>query len=250
MDIGTVIRLSISLALEIWLIVLLAQRRTHQSFPIFVIFAVAEAVAIAARLLLSTHYRAYFYVYWCTEAILLPLSLAALHQVFHWMFEGFYRLWWFRLFYYGTIMAVLAIAVRNAIVSPPVHAHPAISLILDVNIAVNFVRIGIVAIFVVFDRLLLVEFRRYAYGIVVGFGISSGASLFGYLLFSGFGTKVESFTRYSAAVGYILGLAIWIAAFIRPEPEDKEWQPPMSPDQMLEEVQGYLRALGISKRKL
>src|SRR5215471_11929697 len=250
MHASNIVELSISLGLEIWLIVLLVRRRAYQPFPVFFIFAAVEAVSMAARLTVITHYALYFYVYWCTEAILLPLSLAALHEVFHWMFEGFYRLWWFRLFYYGTIMAVLAIAVRNAIVSPPVHAHPAISLILDVNIAVNFVRIGIVAIFVVFDKLLLVEFRRYAYGIVVGFGISSGASLFGYLLFSGFGTKVESFTRYSAAVGYILGLAIWIAAFIRPEPEEKEWQPPMSPDQMLEEVQGYLRALGISKRKL
>jgi len=249
MHISNLIELSISVVLEILLVGLLLRRRAHRLFPIFFTFTALEALALTARLLVITRYHAYFYIYWSTEAVLLPLSLAALHEVFHWMFEGFYRLWWFRLFYYGTIAAVLAVGIRNAFVSPPFQAHPLITLILDVTIAVNFVRMGLVSLFIVLHRLLMMDFRRYAYGIVVGFGISSAGPLLVYLAFSVFGTKLETLTRIVPAVAYILGVAIWVASFIRPEPEEKEWKPPMSPDQMAQEVQGYLRTLGVSRRK-
>ena len=249
MHTSNLIELLVSLVLEIWLVVLVFKRRIRHLFPVFFTFTLYTALVTIARLATAGHYRSYFYVYWCTDALLVIFSLASLHEVFHWVFEGFYRLWWFRLFYYGTITVALAIAVRSAFVSPPVHAHPVISLILDIGIAVNFVLAGIVALFYVLKKLIGIEPTRYAYGIVAGFGISSGGFLIAYLLFSGFGTKVDSFARNAPAVAYILGVAIWVASFIRPEPEEKEWQPPMSPEQMLEEVQGYLRALGLLKRK-
>ena len=248
MDISNLIKLAVSLLLEVWLVILLFKRRIRALFPVFLVFVLYATLITAARLLTSFHYRTYFFVFWWTEAFLLLLSLAALHEVFYWMFEGFYRLWWFRLFYYGTVALVLGIAVRNAFVSPPVQAHRVISLILDVNIGANFVLAGIVALFAVLQRLLVIEFRRQGYGIIVGFGLSSAGSLLGYFARSGLGTKAESFARYSSAVGYILGVAIWVASFIRPEPEDK-WEPPMSPERMMEEVQGYLGAIGISKKR-
>jgi len=249
MDIGNLVRLSISLALEIWLVALIFKRQIRHLFPLFFTFTLYTLLVTVFRLATVADYRTYFYVYWSTDAPLVALSLVALHEAFHWVFEGFYRLWWFRLFYYGTIALVLAVAIRNAFVSPPVQAHPVISLILDIGIAVNFVLGGIVALFYILKKLLVVEPRRYAYGIVLGFGISSAGPLIGYLAFSGFGTKAQTFAKYCSTVAYILGVAIWVASFIRPEPEDKEWQPPMSPEQMLEEVQGYLRALGLLKRK-
>lgn len=241
--------LGLSLLLEIWLITLLLQRQVTRRFPIFFVFTLYTALANIARLATIENYRHYFYVYWSTDAILIVLSLAALHEVFHWTFEGFYRLWWFRFLYYGAIVFVVVLAIRNAVVNPPVQARPIISLIVNIGIAVNFVLAGIVALFYLFKRLVGVEFNRYAYGIVAGFGVFAAGPLLAYFAFSVFGTKMETFTRYTLAVAYILSLAIWIASFIRPESGDEEWQAPMSPDQMLEEVQGYLRGLGISKRK-
>lgn len=248
MDIGNLIKLAISFLLEVWLVILLFKRRIRTLFPVFFVFVLYATLVTAARLLTSFHYHTYFFVFWWTEALLLLLSLAALHEVFHWMFEGFYRLWWFQLFYYGTVALVLGIAIRNAFVSPPVQAHPVISLILDVNIGANFVLAGIVALFAALQKLLVIEFRRHVNGIIAGFGASSAGSLIGYLARSGFGTQLQTFSQYSSAVGYILGVAIWVASFIRPEPEDK-WEPPMSPEQMLEEARGYLVGLGISKRR-
>jgi hypothetical protein len=130
-----------------------------------------------------------------------------------------------------------------------VQALPVISVILDVGIGVNLLLAGMSSLFFVLRKLFVVEFRRYAYGIVLGFGISGLGPLLGYLARSEFGTKLESFARYSAAVGYIVAVVIWIHAFIRPEPEEEEWAPPVSPERMLEEVSAYLEAMGIGKKK-
>lgn len=241
--------LVLSLLLELWLLVLLIKRRVRVHFPFFFAFAVYTTAATAARLITAAHYRIYFYTFWWTEALLLVLSLAALHEVFYWMFEGFYQLWWFRVPYYGSIAVIVAVAIRNAIVSPPVQALPVISMILDVGVGVNLLLVAMASLFFALRKLFMVEFRRYAYGIVLGFGISGLGPLLGFLARSEFGTKFDFFARYSAAIGYILAVAIWITVFVRPESEEKEWTPPMSPEQMVEEVQGYLRGLGISKRK-
>jgi hypothetical protein len=243
------VALGISLFLGIWLCVLLFKRLVWRHFPLFFAFGLYATATAAARLLTVTHYRIYFYTFWWTDALLLVLSLAALHEVFYWMFEGFYELWWFRVPYYGAIVAVIAIGIRDAIVSPPVQALPVISVILDVGIGVNLLLAGMSSLFFVLRKLFVVEFRRYAYGIVLGFGISGLGPLLGYLARSEFGTKLESFARYSAAVGYIVAVVIWIHAFIRPEPEEEEWAPPVSPERMLEEVSAYLEAMGIGKKK-
>lgn len=249
MDATNQIKLAVSLALEICLLVLLLRRRIHVLFPVFVACIALTVPSTLARLLTSNHYLAYFYTYWSGDAAFSLLSLVALHEVFYRVFEGLFRLWWFRLFYYGTILAVLAIAIRNAIQHPPVQVSPIISLILATSIAINFVRMGIIALFGVFDWLLDTDYDRYAQGIVVGFGISSVGSLLGFLAFSVFGTKLISIARNAPTVAYILGLIVWIITFALSQPKEQEWKPPMSPEQMLEEVQGYLRALGIRGTK-
>jgi hypothetical protein len=249
MHISNIIELVISLVLEIWLLVLLFKRQVQQHFPLFFCYTLYATLATAARLVTALDYRVYFYTFWWTEAVWLAASLVALHEVFYWMFEGFYELWWFRVPYYGAIVAVIAIGIRDAIVSPPVQALPVISVILDVGIGVNLLLAGMSSLFFVLRKLFVVEFRRYAYGIVLGFGISGLGPLLGYLARSEFGTKLESFARYSAAVGYIVAVVIWIHAFIRPEPEEEEWAPPVSPERMLEEVSAYLEAMGIGKKK-
>jgi hypothetical protein len=249
MHAGNLVELAVSAALEIWLVILLLRRHVPRNFPIFFFYVVLAAVATVARLAVSRWYTQYFYLYWCSEAVLLPLSLAALHEVFYWMFEGFYRLWWFLVPYYGTIALAFIFALVNALITPPVQAHPLISMILNVGVAVNFLRAVIVTLFFVLGRLMVVAVHDYAYGIMVGFGVTSAGPLLGYLLRSEFGTKVEIFTAHSAAVAYILGAAIWVAAFIRPEPDEGGWEPPMSPERMLEEVHGYLKGAGIFKIK-
>jgi hypothetical protein len=171
------------------------------------------------------------------------LGLAALNEVFRWVYEDFYRLRWFQFLYYGATVLVLLVTVRNAIVNPPVQAHPIISLILDMEITIHFVQVAIVALFSALLKPLFVPFRRYPFGIAAGFGASSTGALIGYFALSVFGTKVQGFTQYASAVSYICALVLWIMAFFRQEPEERAWTPPMPPHEMLRIARGYLGVL-------
>jgi len=244
MPTANAIMMSISLALEIWLLVLLVRRDVRRHFPVFFSYGLALGPVTLARLFTTTDYQTYFLVFWWSDAMLLLLGLAALHEVFRWVYRSFYEFWWFRLGYYGAITAVLLIAIRNAVANPPVQAHPVVSLVLDVGIGINLLQAGIATLYYAIMRPLSIEFRRYPYGVVLGFLISSAGPLLGYLAISVFGTKVQGFARYASPVSYFLGLAIWLSAFIVPEIEEKEWIPPMSAERMLHEVRGYLRAMG------
>src|SRR5690242_10952346 len=133
----SLITLIASLALEIWLGILLFRRDVKKDFPLFVAFIVVSIPISAARLLTTHWYHAYYYVFWTSEALLILLSVSALNQVFWKTYEGFRFLWWFRLIYYGGIVLALAIAIRSAIVSPPVQQQPEIAIIMDAEIAGN-----------------------------------------------------------------------------------------------------------------
>ena len=243
MPIDNLIFLIISLCLESWLLVLLFRREVRRHFPVFFFFTLICLPVTVARLVTTTNYTAYFFVYWWSNAVVLLLGLAALHEVFHWVYEGFYRIRWFRVLYYAAILLVLFATVRYAAVNPPVQAHPVIGLLLEMEITINLLQVAIVALFGALVKPLDVEFRRYPFGIASGFGVAAMGALFGYLSRSIFGTKLDIFTRYTSAVAYILALLIWIMAFSRQEPAEKAWTPPMPPDKMLRMAREYLKVL-------
>jgi len=243
MPISNLIQLTISLSLEIWLAILLLRRKAHSHFRIFFFYILTSALITIARLATSNHYRAYFYTYWCSSIGFIVLGLAAAHEVFHWVYEGFYRLRWFQLLYYGAIALVLVISTLNSMANPPFPPDRLVSLILELDIAVNFIQVAIVAVFSALLKPLFVPYRRYPFGIAAGFGASAMGALIGYIALSVFGTKVRSFTQYASSVSYIFALVLWIMAFFRQEPEEKAWTPPMPPDEMLRTAREYLKVL-------
>lgn len=246
---SNLLELTISLCLEVLLMVLLFRRGVRRHFPVFFAYVLVAGPVTAARLVTASHYHLYFYLYWWSNAVLLLLGLAALHEVFRWVYEGFYSFWWFRLLYFGAIAAVLIISIQHALFNPPVQADPLIGLILNIGIAVNLLQAGIAALFGVLAKPFVIEFRRYPFGIAGGFAASSLGPFIGYFVRSVFGNKFDSFTQNASAVAYILALVLWLIAFWRPEPEESAWNPPMPPEEMLRLVRNYLDALGVRRKQ-
>jgi len=243
MNLSNLVELTVSLGLEVWLVILLFMRNARRHFPLFFAYSLYTVAVTAVRLASVNNYRVYFYAFWWTEAMVLLLGLAALHEVFHWVYEGFYRLRWFQILYYGAIGIVLLATTIDSIANPLFPADQLVSLILKISIPINFIQLAIVALFSALLKPLFVPFRRYPFGIASGFGASAMGTLIGYLALSVFGTKVQSFTQNASAVAYILALVLWIMAFFRQEPEEKAWTPPMPPDEMLRIARGYLKVL-------
>lgn len=241
--------LPIALCLEIWLAVLLHRRQVHKLAPVFFSYIVISVPVTLVRTLTVNHYRVYFFVYWASDMLLILLSLATLNQVFWYTYRGFNSIWWLRPLYYGVILVALGVTIRMAIVSPPVLQHPIFSFILDAEITANMVRCGIFALFAALVKPMVVRFQRYPFGIILGLGVASVGPSIAYFAFAAFGTKVTGFKNIMISVSYIMALVIWLRVFSLPDTKLTKWEPPIPPEEMLNTVEGYMKALGLSRKR-
>lgn len=241
--------LPIAVCLEIWLAVLLHRRQVHKLAPVFFSYVVISVPVSLVRTLTVNHYRVYFFVYWASDLLLILLSLAALNQIFWYTYRGFDSIWWLRPLYYVAILLALAVTIRMAIVSPPFMSHPVISFLVDATITAIMVRGGIVALFAALVKPMVVRFQRYPFGIILGFGVASVGQGIGYFAFSAFGTKVTGFKNIMISASYIIALVIWLRIFSLPDTKLTEWEPPIPPEEMLNTVEGYMKALGLSRKR-
>jgi hypothetical protein len=247
---GSLITLVVTFCLEVWLNILLYRRRVSKLAPAFITYIAAAVLVSVARLLTLSHYNVYYFVYWASELLLILLSLAALNQVFWFIYEDVRFLWWFRAIYYGALLIGLGITIRMVIVSKPVPSYPEIGFIVYSEITANIVRASIVAVFAAMIEPMTVEFQRYPFGVMLGFGVSSLGPCIGYIIFSVLGTKATRSTDVISTMSYIVGLIIWLWIFSKPDTAPKRMEPPIPPEEMMSRLQGYLKALGFSgKRK-
>lgn len=244
------VALPLALCLEICLAVLLYRRRVYKLAPVFFSYIAISVPVSLARLLTVNHYSVYYFVYWASELLLILLSISALDQVFWYIYRGFDFIWWFRPLYYGAILLALAVTIRMAIVSPPVLKQPMLaSFVVDAGLAANMVRAGIVTVFAAMVRPMGVRFQRYSFGIILGFGFSSIGPCISYVALSAFGTRVKVYTDILASVSYIVALIVWLRVFSLPDTKLTKWEPPIPPEEMAGTVEGYLKAMGVRKRK-
>jgi hypothetical protein len=246
---GSFITLVVTFGLEVWLSILLYRRHVSKFSPAFVTYIAAAVLTSLARLLTISHYSAYFFVYWASELLLILLSISALNQIFWFIYRDVHFLWWFRWIYYGAILLALGITIRMVVVSKPVPSYPEIGFIVYSEITANIVRASIVAVFTAMIEPMTVEFQRYPFGLMLGFGVSSLGPCIGYIIFSVFGTKATRSTEVISALSYIVGLIVWLWIFSKPDTELKRREPPIPPDEMMRGLQSYLRALGFSGKR-
>jgi hypothetical protein len=229
--------------LQVCLVALLVRRRTQSLFPMFLAYVVFSLAAALAKLYVSSDYRTYYFVYWAAGAVAVVLATLALLEVFRWIFALFWLRAGFRWLSYGFIVLILGLAVANAIRNPPAHMGRAGAIIFSAGITINFVQAAIFLLFWLLAKSLEIGFRRYAFGIMLGFGVSSIGTLVGWLSRSVFGTKFNFFAMYLPPVAYILALVFWLRVFWRKEPPEAEWSLPITPEELAEQIRQYTKIL-------
>jgi hypothetical protein len=237
------VTLTSGLFLQVWLAVLLLRRKVPKLFPMFSTYVAFSAGATVAKLWAYSDYRTYYFVHWGAEAVLVVLATLALLEVFRWVFALFWLSWWYRGFLYGAILLALGLAIANAILNPPAHMHPIGAFIYSAGIAVNFMQLTIFAVFWLLSKRLLIGFRRYAFGIMIGFGLSSFGTLSARLLRSVFGTNFTAVSTYIPPVAYICALGFWLHVFWRKEPPEAEGSLPLTPEELTEQMRRYTEIL-------
>jgi hypothetical protein len=223
------------------LCLLLIVRRYYREFPVF--FASVSLTVVATIILLSVSNNNHYYalVFWPSDALGVILAFFALNEALRSVFRNFLGMRWFRWLFPGIGIVMLTAAALRIILFP----RPAFSLftttIIGLEIAIGFLQFGIFSLFIILMRLFHLRWGQHAAGIVFGYGVSAAGSLVAFLLRSEFGTKYDPVIRIAPPIAYIIGVAIWLATFLKAEPERPEaaWATKLTPEQMITELRRH-----------
>jgi hypothetical protein len=163
-----------------------------------------------------------------------------LQEAFRSVFRNFYSLRWFKLSFPGIGILILLVALLRAIFFRPANHSPLAVTLVSLEIAVDFLQFGIFFLFILLVRFFHMRWRQQSFGIVLGFGIAAAGSLVAYLLRSEFGTRLDQMFRIVTPLSYIIGVAVWLATFLRGEPQySKDWAQALTPEQMIAELRRH-----------
>jgi hypothetical protein len=232
----------LSLALQVWILVLSARRALHRSFPLFTTYISYVVLQTALRSIFLSSPEVYFYVFWITAPIEVLLTLLAAHESFMKVFGNFYLLWWFRFLFPSAIISALAYSGCTAYMHPPVNTSPAGVAIISAQIASQYIILGISVLFFSLVKFLNIRWRVHEYRFVLGFGISALGMAFAGALRSEFGTRFTFLNEMLPPVAYVIALLVWLSAVreteVQAEPAADD-RP--SPRELMQELRYHLR---------
>jgi hypothetical protein len=220
-----VVRGVITLGLQVWIVILMLQKKLVKRFPLFFFYIFYQIAEGIFRWIFEQKYgvgsRAYYYAYWDTEVGELLLLFLALGESSWHMFRAFRRLRWFWRLLILSLAVTLAYGVFSAWVNPPRRVSPAMAIIIRLDFIATFIPMGVALLY--FG--LVFRFRSWQWfgresGIIVGLAVNSLAGLVMIGLRSYFGKAAFGVTSWIGPWGYILAEIIWIKEFLEPDPPE------------------------------
>jgi len=235
----------VGMGLEAVLCLLLVVRRSYRDFSTFFVYVTLSLVATIILWSISNNTRYYSIIYWTYDVLSIVLAFFALNEALRSVFRNFLGMRWFRWLFPGIGIVMLSVAILRIVLLP----RPAFSLftttVIGLEIAVGFLQFGIFTLFIILVRLFHLRWGQHAAGIVFGFGVSAAGSLVAFLLRSEFGTKFSPLAGITPPIAYIIGVAIWLATFLKAESGRPEaaWAATLTPEQMITELRRHTKTV-------
>jgi hypothetical protein len=231
-------------ALQSCLAIILVVRGAYRHFGFFLGYTVFAVIAEVSKFLFFVRDKngwAYFKVAWGAEAIYAVLGFLAIYEVFRHVFENFYSMPWFKFMLPVVGVTMLGISILVPIVHTPVQTEPLLVAIFSLQIAVRCLQLGVFFLIFLLARIFDLDYRQYAFGIAAGFGIAAAGILLSTLVRTGAGLKFLIFYQYAPGVAYCIAVTVWLASFVRPEPDDpfRKFRHLFTPELFLEQLQRY-----------
>lgn len=245
MNKGELILAGLGTALQICLLVLLLMRQGYREFPFFFSYSTIAVLNAILTMTIRNNSSIYFYAYWTYEFLYIVTAFLVLQESVRSVFRNFYDLRWFKLAFPTIGFLMILVAALRQVFLHKVETHPIIGTLISLEIAVGFLQFGLFCLFILLVRFFHMRWRQQAFGIVLGFGIAAGGSLVAFLLRSEFGTNLDWVVRTMVPLSYIIGVAVWLATFLRREPLQltKDWDSALTPEQMISELRRHTNAV-------
>jgi hypothetical protein len=229
----------LTIPLEAWILLLMIRKGLHRRFPWFFLYMVYSTITDIARTVLIGS-AVYFYVYWGTKAVAYVLAVVALYESFRAIFQTFYRLSWFRFVWPGAIILIWIYCIWRALKHPPPHFGGIGAILISGAIGSSFTIVGLVLLFFILARLVVMNWYLYEFHIVYGLGLASAGMVTAVLVRSEFGNKFVWLTEWGPPLAYLIAIFVWLSAFLRREQEINIGTPP---EVVLQEMQQDLKSV-------
>ncbi|HEX3094249.1 MAG TPA: hypothetical protein VHW72_16565 [Candidatus Angelobacter sp.] len=231
--------------LQACVVLLLVSHRYFRQFPTFGVYLLFSVLVTVVELSVQKSKALLLDVYLISEAPYIFLSFLACQEAFRSVFRNFYSLRWFKLSFPLIGILIVFVALLRAVFFRPAHDNPANVAFISLEIAVAFLQFGVFCVFILLVWFFHMRWQQHAFGIVLGFGIAAAGSLVAFLLRSEFGTILNRLVQTAVPVTYIIGVAIWLATFLREEPSGAAngEGTPFTPEQMITELRRHTKVV-------
>jgi hypothetical protein len=193
-----------------------AKRKLYREFPFFFAYVLAACLVGVVRFVVYKECSAqlYFYVFWCSDFVLLVATFLALYETFlRRIFPVFFNVRLYRFLFPAAGSVIAFLAFLTALHSPNKHAA-----FLITSRVFDFLRSAVIGFFVFLVLLMGREFSGYEFSIACGFGLQAAAALVNSAVKTRANYKPTILDRFET-VAYDIACLIWLVSFSkRPKP--------------------------------
>jgi hypothetical protein len=192
---------------------ILLWRRTYRELPFFFIYILsAWTIGILRYVAFKIGPHPYFYVYWISELAAAVTVSLALYEVFlRRLFMRFYKVRFYRNLFPSISILILLLTIITALQAPDRRAA-----FLMASRAFDFARTSVLVFFVALMAIMGREWKRYDFGIALGFGLQAAVALVNA------GVRTQMHYKPTAlgtveVVAYDVACIIWLITFAKAE---------------------------------
>ncbi|HKV91487.1 MAG TPA: hypothetical protein VJW20_02945 [Candidatus Angelobacter sp.] len=189
-------------------------RRAYRELPFFFLFVISALLLGILRYvaLFAWQPNVYFYVYWITElAAAVPVALALYEIFLRRLFPSFQRVRFYRSLFPLAAVAIFLLTVITAAQSSNKRAA-----FVTASHGADFVRTAILVFFVALMAFMGRQWKRYDFGIALGFGLQAAVALADTAVSFRFHNPPALLTHIDVIV-YDITCLIWLITFWKPE---------------------------------
>jgi hypothetical protein len=210
------------LALLLWVMV---RRQAYKVSPCFFAYVAFGVAACVARFVTHNHPRPYFATYWITEALFCLLGILAMYEVIRSALGNLPRAWWSHLIFPAILLVSIGLSVARTQVVPSPFSGLRLWIVAG-EIAVRFVQVSIFAGLASLVPLIGLPWRRYPFGVAMGFGLYATIMLLSTSRLADTGTRYMVVWGITSLAAYSVAVLIWIWFFWVPASQNPEAQIP------------------------
>lgn len=227
--------------LQALLAVMMLRRKLYREYPIFLAYTISHVVRFVVLFCVYHlgNREAYRYTFLGAEVLDAALEFGAIYELYRHLFDtydGVQKLATivFRL----AAVVLLAMAVLTTLTAPATDSSRVLAGVFTLGRSVSVVRGGLLLLVFLFSSYLGLRWKRFAFGIAVGFALDSSVELATFALRVHFGLLGKPILSLISSAAYNCSVFIWLAYLLSPEPD-----PPPARLPVRLELEGWNQAL-------